>query len=342
MSDYDADLLIVGGGPGGLATALHARRQGLSVIVAEPRDGPIDKACGEGLMPGGLAELTSLGVDPAGMPIRGIAYVSEHRRAQARFRGGPGRGVRRTTLHAALASRAKEQDTEWLRARVTSVRQDAHGVTAAGVRAKWLIAADGLHSQVRRAVGITATAGTPRRYGVRWHYRVPAQSEFVPEFVEVHWSRWGEAYVTPVEPDLVGVAILSPGRPDLAWFPGLARQLEGAGRGQPRGCGPLRQVVSRRVAGRVLLVGDAAGYEDALTGEGISLAVKQAGAAVAAIVNDAPASYEGAWHRVTRDYRLLTRGLVLASTPRALRRAIVPACTLLPGVFGRGVNILAS
>ncbi len=92
----------------------------------------------------------------------------------------------------------------------------------------------------------------------------------------------------------------------------------------------------------MLLVGDAAGYEDALTGEGISLAVKQAAAAVDAIVNDAPSSYEAAWHRVTRDYRLLTRGLVLASTPRAVRRAIVPACALLPAVFERGVNVLGS
>ncbi|OIN81094.1 NAD(P)/FAD-dependent oxidoreductase [Mycobacterium malmoense] len=337
MTSYDTDLLIVGGGPGGLATALHARRHGLSVIVVEPRESPIDKACGEGLMPGGLAELTSLGVDPAGMPFHGIAYVSENRRAQARFRSGPGRGVRRTTLHAALAARAKEQDTEWIPARVTTVEQDAHGVTAAGVRAKWLVAADGLHSTVRRAVGINATAGRPRRYGVRWHYRVPVWSEFV----EVHWSRWGEAYVTPVEPDLVGVAILSRGRPDLAWFPRLARHLEGASRGPARGCGPLRQVVSRRVAGRVLLVGDAAGYEDALTGEGISLAVKQAAAAVEAIVNEAPSSYEAAWHRVTRDYRLLTRALVLTSTPRMTRRAIVPACAVLPAAFRTGVNILA-
>ena len=337
MTTYDSDLLIVGGGPGGLATALHARRLGLSVIVAEPRENPIDKACGEGLMPGGLAELTSLGVDPAGMPFHGIAYASEHHRAEARFRSGPGRGVRRTTLHAALAARAKEQDTEWIRARVTSVQQDAHGVTAAGVRARWMVAADGLHSAVRRAVGIKATAGTPRRHGVRWHFKVPVWSEFV----EVHWSHWGEAYVTPVEPDLVGVAILSGGRPDLAWFPWLAQHLTGASRGHARGCGPLRQVVSRRVAGRVLLVGDAAGYEDALTGEGISLAVKQAAAAVNAIVNDAPSSYEAAWHRVTRNYRLLTRGLVLASTPRAARRAIVPASAMLPGVFDRAVNVLA-
>lgn len=342
MTNYDTDLLIVGGGPGGLATALHARRQGLSVIVAEPRADPIDKACGEGLMPGGLAELTSLGVDPAGMPFHGIAYLSElgknNRRAEARFRGGPGRGVRRTTLHAALAARAKEQDTEWIRAKVTTIEQDAHGVTAAGVRAKWLVGADGLHSAVRRAAGIKVKAGTPRRYGVRWHFTVPAWSEFV----EVYWSRWGEAYVTPVEPDLVGVAILSRGKPDLAWFPRLAGRLDGAGRTQARGCGPLRQVVSRRVAGRVLLVGDAAGYEDALTGEGISLAVKQAGAAVRAIVDDAPESYEASWHKATRDYRLLTRALVLGSAPVVARHAIVPACQLLPGVFRRAVNVLAS
>ncbi|WP_025735994.1 NAD(P)/FAD-dependent oxidoreductase [Mycobacterium genavense] len=338
MMSYDADLLIVGGGPGGLATALHARRHGLSVIVAEPREDPIDKACGEGLMPGGLAELTSLGVDPAGMPFHGIAYVSERRRAEALFRTGPGRGVRRTTLHAALEARAKEQETEWVRTKVTRVEQDAHGVTAAGVRAKFLVGADGLHSTVRRCVGIKATAGKPRRYGVRWHFTVPAWSQFV----EVYWSRLGEAYVTPVEPDLVGVAILSQGRPDLDWFPRLARHLDGAHRGHARGCGPLRQVVSRRVAGRVLLVGDAAGYEDALTGEGVSLAVKQAAAAVDAIVNETPAAYEKAWHRVTRNYRLLTRAVVLASTPRATRRAIVPACERLPAVFGFGVNVLAS
>jgi flavin-dependent dehydrogenase len=334
---FDTDVLIAGGGPGGLAAALHARRRGLSVIVAEPRDDPIDKACGEGLMPGGLAELISLGVDPAGLPFHGIAYVGEHSRAEARFRHGPGRGVRRTTLHAALAARAKEQDTQWISTRITSVEQDAQGVSAAGVRARWLVAADGLHSTVRRAVGVTAVAGRPRRYGVRWHFSVPAWSDFV----EVHWSAHGEAYVTPVEPDLVGVAILSDRKPDLAWFPSLARRLHGANRGQARGCGPLRQVVSQRVSGRVLLVGDAAGYEDALTGEGISLAVKQAAAAVRAIGGDDPSSYEAAWRRITRDYRLLTRTLVVATIPRATRRAIVPAAAALPGVFSWAVNTLA-
>ncbi|MEB3062627.1 NAD(P)/FAD-dependent oxidoreductase [[Mycobacterium] zoologicum] len=337
MSGVDADLLIVGGGPAGLAAALYARQQGLSVIVAEPRDTPIDKACGEGLMPGGLAALASLGVDPAGAPLRGIAYLDGRHRVEAAFRDGPGRGVRRTTLHAALADQAKHHDVRWITKRVSTIEQGDDGVTAAGVRARWLIAADGLHSTVRRAVGIGCVAGTPRRYGVRWHYRVPAWSEFV----EVYWSRWGEAYVTPVEPDLVGVAILSQHRPDLAWFPELSARVAGARRGPARGCGPMRRVVSRRVDGRVLLVGDAAGYEDALTGEGVSLAVRQASAAVAAITAGNPAAYERAWPRITRRYRLLTRVLVLAGAPQLTRRAVVPACALAPGVFGRAVHLLA-
>ncbi len=195
--------------------------------------------------------------------------------------------------------------------RVTSVEQDAEGVAAAGVRARYLVAADGLHSAVRRAVGVPTCVGSPRRVGLRRHFHVAPWSDFV----EVHWSPMGEAYVTPVEAGLVGVAILSRHRHDLAWFPWLERRLAGVPCGPERGCGPLRQVVSRRVTGRVLLVGDAAGYEDALTGEGVSLAVKQARAAVTAIANDRPDAYERDWQRITRRYRLLTRGLVLATTP---------------------------
>lgn len=107
MPAYDADVLVVGAGPGRLATAIYARVQGLSVVVVEARDAPIDKACGEGLMPGGLAVLASLGVDPCGMPLRGIAYVDERRRAEALFRSGPSRGVRRTALHTAMFQRPR-------------------------------------------------------------------------------------------------------------------------------------------------------------------------------------------------------------------------------------------
>ena len=60
----DVDVLVVGGGPVGLAAAIEARLAGLSVVVVEPRVGAIDKACGEGLMPGTLTALARVGVDP--------------------------------------------------------------------------------------------------------------------------------------------------------------------------------------------------------------------------------------------------------------------------------------
>ncbi len=336
---FDADVLVAGGGPAGLATALHALQSGLSVVIAVPRPGPIDKACGEGLMPGGLAELARLGVDPPGVPFAGIAYLHGRRRVEAPFRLGPGRGVRRTALHEALTDAARRQGAKWETTRIDDVTQDGQGVTAGGLRARYLVAADGLHSTVRRRLGIASHPGAPRRFGLRWHFSVPQ----VPRFVEVWWSARGEAYVTPVAPGQVGVAVLSAEKPDLAWFPDLGEWLgeHAVAQGPPRGAGPLRQVVARRVAGRVLLVGDAAGYEDALTGEGISLAVKQAGAAVRAIADGYPESYEGRWRSITRDYRLLTRGLVQVTRPQAARRALVPLCGLAPALFRGVVNVLA-
>ena len=104
----DVDVLVVGGGPVGLASAIEARLAGLTVALVEPREGEIDKACGEGLMPGALRLLARLGVDADGMPLRGVSYRTPTRRADHLFRSGEGRGVRRTTLHHALAARAEE------------------------------------------------------------------------------------------------------------------------------------------------------------------------------------------------------------------------------------------
>src|SRR5690242_11916722 len=142
------DVLVAGGGPVGLATALSAARAGMRVTVLEPRPGPIDKACGEGLMPGGVAGLRRLGIDPPGCALRGIRYLSRGATATADFPASPGRGIRRTTLHRALTEAAVEAGIETVPAPVGAIVQDEDGVSAAGLRARWLVGADGLHSTV--------------------------------------------------------------------------------------------------------------------------------------------------------------------------------------------------
>ncbi|WP_134766734.1 NAD(P)/FAD-dependent oxidoreductase [Nocardioides sp. 1609] len=346
----DVDLVVAGGGPAGLATALHAVRAGLTVRVVEPRPAVIDKACGEGLMPGALAALADLGVDPAGHPLHGIAYRAGSRWAAADFAAGPGRGVRRTVLHAGLRDAVDRAGVEVVAGRVRAVEQDADGVRAEvdgehdgdGLRARYLVAADGLHSPLRRSLGLDVTHRRRARYGLRQHHALAPWTSHV----EVHWAPDAEAYVTPVADDLVGVAVLSSSRrtydDHLAAFPALRERLGATTPANDvRGAGPLRQDARRRVAGRVLLVGDAAGYVDALTGEGVSLALGQAAAAVAAIRADDAQAYELAWTSLTRRYRWLTGGLVAATALRPVRRTIVPAASALPSVFSLAVNALA-
>ena len=336
------DLLVAGGGPAGLATAIHAARAGLDVVVAEPRTGPIDKACGEGLMPGAVRELDRLGIAVEGHPLRGIRYLDDRRRAQALFRGTPGKGVRRTELHGALARRAMELGIPVLPVRVGTVRQDHDQVHAAGMTARYLAAADGLHSPIRRQLALDLADPRPPRYGLRRHFAVRPWTDCV----EVHWSPHAEAYVTPLGPRLVGVAVLTsergPFERHLGHFPALARELASAtATTRTRGAGPLRQRASARVCGRVLLVGDAAGYIDALTGEGLSLALAAAGQLVRCVRADRAADYEQAWQRVTRRHRLLTESLLWTRSRPALARRIVPAATRLPRVFTALVNQLA-
>lgn len=345
------DLLVVGGGPVGAVTAVEAARAGLRVALVEPRRPPIDKACGEGVMPSGLAHLQRLGIAPEGSPIRGIRYVdpARGREVRAGFRGGrSGLGVRRTTLQLACHEAALAHGVEWLRDAVSELDTGGEHATEVGaalrsggtVRARWVVGADGLHSGVRRHVSPAVhRSRAPARYGlVRHHRGVPA-----PDHVSVHWTRLGEVYVTPLAADEVGVAVLtSPGtaHDDVVALAPEVRDLVGAGEPTSmRGAGPLWQVPRRRTRGRVLLVGDAAGYLDALTGEGISVGLAQAQAAVAAVLAGDLSRYERSWWRVSGLPFALTGGLAVATRSDAVRSRLVPLATRARPVFGAAVSL---
>ncbi|MBF4633638.1 NAD(P)/FAD-dependent oxidoreductase [Agreia pratensis] len=347
MTAVDVDVAVVGAGPIGLAAAIEARLAGWSVVVIEPRSFPIDKACGEGLMPGAVDALARLGVHPPGAPIAGFRYTDATRSAEHRFAGGSGLGVRRTALHDALAARADHLGVQRVDARVSDVAQHPDGVTVGDVRASWLFACDGLHSTVRRLVGLERppiARVDRRRFGLRKHYVIAPWTDMV----EVHWAADAEAYVTPLDGGLVGVAVLGPPRTDfdevLTRVPELRARLRQADAVEGlRGAGPLRQRSSARSAGRVLLLGDASGYVDALTGEGIRVGLAHARAAVEAIggrgVRQA-AAYDRDWSRVSRDFRVITSGL-LAAAQSPLRPLIVPAARAMPSLFGAAVERLA-
>ena len=200
-------------------------------------------------MPAAVTRLAAIGVRPAGYPVRGIRYLDPSHRADALFRYGHGLGVRRTTLHAALAARAAQLAVTVLPARVTGFTQHGGSVTAAGIEARYLVAADGLHSVIRRACALDPPPARHQRFGLRRHYQMPPWSDLV----EVYWAPGSEAYVTPVADNLVGVAVLGGERGGfesrLAAFPALRERLAGAAPASDvRGAGPLRQDVRCRAA----------------------------------------------------------------------------------------------
>ncbi len=353
------DAVVVGGGPAGLAFAAFAAERGLDVLVLERRDGPLDKACGEGILPAGVRALEPLGILARVAPaeraaLRAIRWIDEIA-GEARLALPPPGGVaiRRTALSAALLARARAAGAEVVqgapvirhrRARDAIVAEGPFGEAAARV----LVAADGLNSPTRRREGLSLPPRKPERYGIRRHFEVAPWSDDV----EVHFGVRAEAYVWPAGPERVGVAFLyEPGtagdpRQLLARFPAVARRVAGAAEASaPRGAGPFAQSARARVADRLVLLGDAAGYVDAITGEGLSIAFGCAadlaallpGALTRGAGVDALRAYEGAWRRRFLPYAAWTRALLALSRRPALRRRVLALAAARPGPFERVV-----
>ena len=338
---FDTDVFVVGGGPAGLAAAIAASRQGLRVIVADRAQPPIDKACGEGLMPDSLEVLARLGVSLEGCEtgtFHGIKFIGPESSVAAEFPQGRGLGIRRVLLHQLLLEQAQKRDVEMLwGARVSAIRDDAVLVNGKKITCRWIVGADGQNSRVRDWAGLSAGSGRTQRIGLRQHFQVCPWSDYV----EIYWGSHGQAYVTPVGSNEVCVALIS--RPKfnsflegLREFPELAARLQDATSStRARGALSISRQLKHVCRGNVALIGEASGSVDAITGEGMALAFRQALALAPALVAGDLSKYAAAHSKINRLPEFMSRSMLLMDRSRWLRSRSLRALSRQPGLFAR-------
>jgi len=339
---HSTDVFVIGGGPAGLAAAIAARRRGFDVTVADCAVPPIDKACGEGIMPDGLRAARSLGIDLEGSvsarQFAGIRFCEGDSSAEARFPHGYGLGMRRTTLHRRMVELAADAGVRlaW-GIPVTGIGDETVEAAGQTVAARWIVGADGGHSRVRTWAGLDAHHHEICRFGFRAHYRLAPWAEFM----ELHWGDGCQLYVTPVADDEICVALLSRDRrlrlaEALPRFPAVARRVAHLDALRPTA--ELGGVsASRRLKsvwrGRVALVGDASGSVDAITGEGLCLLFQQSAALAAALEAGDLSLYQAAHRRIGRRPEIMADLMLLLGRRNRLRRTVIRTMAAHPRLF---------
>lgn len=325
------DVLICGGGPAGLAAAIAVRRKGFDVVVADGLRPPIDKACGEGLMPDALEALGALGVSiPAehSWPFQGIRFVGSGKQVEASFPRGAGLGVRRTTLHTLLIEQAARCGVKLLWG--TTAEQAERNF-----RSRWMVGADGARSSIRRRAGLDGARRVERRFAFRRHYRIAPWSRFM----EIWWGPGCQIYLTPISGDSVCVALISRDarlRLDdaLPHFPELMRRLRDCEAiSVERGAVSMTRRLRATATERVALVGDASGSVDAITGEGLCLAFRQALELADALERGSLAGYQREHRRMMRRPAFMADFMLLLDRLPLLRGRALGAFAARPELF---------
>ncbi|MGB8323358.1 MAG: NAD(P)/FAD-dependent oxidoreductase [Candidatus Acidiferrum sp.] len=339
-SGESTDVFVVGGGPAGLATAIAARQQGFEVTLADGAAPPIEKPCGEGMMPEALGALRALGVEisPAeGFRFRGICFAQENVRVCADFPDGLGIGLRRPLLHERLAARAEESGVRMLwKTPVTGIDESGVQLSNRRIRARWIVGTDGQGSRVRRWAGLDQKAHCKQRYATRRHYRVRPWSEYM----EIHWGATAQAYVTPIGEKEVCVVMIAE-RPEYAAFdraieelPALGNKLAGAElSSRERGALTMMRTLRQVQRGNVALVGDASGGVDAITGEGLRLTFQQAFALADAMKQGDLPGYEKAHRQIMRRTMLMGNLMLWLGRNPAIRGRVLRALHGKPELF---------
>lgn len=339
------DVFVVGGGPSGLAAAIAARQQGFNVVVADCVRGPIDKACGEGLMPDGLDALSELGItldECETGSFRGIKFVGREGSVQADFPRGRGIGIRRVLLHRALHEHAEKIGVStWWGVRVSSIRDGAVVVNGDSVRCRWIIGADGQNSQTRECVKLAGCVSFDRRIGMRQHFKVNPWSDFV----EIHWADQGQAYVTPISTNEICVALISKRRfqsfdSGLAHFPELLQRLKAAPQtSTAKGAVTIHRRLRFVARGGVALIGEASGSVDAITGEGLAMAFRQALALGSALTQGDLSVYEAAHRKIAKLPAFMANAMLLMDKSSWLRSRTLRALERKPRLFEQILSI---
>lgn len=337
----ETDVLVIGGGPAGLAAAIAARQKQFRVIVVDGAKPPIEKACGEGLLPDALSALQGLGVSlrpEDGFVLRGIRFLEGETSVGADFPDEPGLGVRRVVLHQRMVERACECGVSFLwNTPVTGISEEGATAEARQIRARWIVGADGSQSRVRQWSGLERATQQRQRVARRRHYGVKPWSDSA----EIHWGEDAQAYVTPVNTEEVCVVLISAKaaarfEETLRQFPKLARRVECAPSVSPeRGAITAMHGLKRVHRGNVALIGDASGSVDAITGEGLSLGFSQASALAEALEAEDLARYQKAHHRSCRRARFMGNLMLWLAAKRKLRKRAMLAMEKAPEVFAR-------
>lgn len=339
-----SDICVVGGGPAGLAAAIALTRSGREVTVLDCAIPPIDKACGEGLMPDSLHALAKLGVQlpDVGARLQGIRFFGYSSSVSAEFPNGFGRGMRRVHLHEILIAEAEALGIRMLWG-VKNLHTERGFVHFKGgcIRTDLIVGADGQKSSVREQAGLDDLVREKRRYGFRKHYGIAPWSPYV----EIYWGNRFQIYVTPVAHNQVCVALISRDphlRLDtaLALQPVLADRLQNAPVVTPeRGSLSLSRRYRRVTADGYALIGDASGSVDAITGEGMCLAFKQAAALAHALDTGDVRHYERSHRDILTQPLRMAALMLLLDTNATLQRKALSGLQNHPAVFA---SILAA
>jgi len=341
-SRFDTDVFIVGGGPAGLAAAIAVRKKGFRVTVADGALPPIEKPCGEGMMPEALTALADLGVSftsDEGFSFRGVSFLQDGQLVSADFPCGRGLGLRRPALHQRLVARAEECGVQFLwQTPVCGIDGDSIQLLRGSIRTKWIVVADGHGSRVRRWSGLARASHNQQRYASRRHYRIAPWSNYM----EVYWALHTQAYVTPIAHDQVCVVTMADtagaaefGRA-LCEHPELREKLLHAQlSSRERGAVSSMRSLKYVQRGNVALLGDASGSVDAITGEGLRLAFRQASALADALAVGDLSHYQHAHREIARRPRLMGNLMLWLSRRRQLRARLFRAIQAQPHLFAR-------